>query len=323
MIMSEATIQWRKGAAVALDWGHCGNTNLAQHVFDDSPWLLARNDSLVHPDSNSSNEPSDGRQFCYNRSKRRMDTSDIIKCSESPERDLSLELFMVMMHQLRPTLKQAAMREIELLRSRCPDPKRGCKIVGMHLRLGNGEVDIRRDFDIVSHRSEKSVKMLLKLLTDTCQAIEGERCVFFVAGDSMEMLQELERVDPRVGFQHGAVLNQEGGGFTFGNDHYDAKGRAHGSGTTNNVEEKKCLSSVETALVDMLVLSSLDALVAPWYSSFQTGPKLAVYSSGGLVCAAKNYEAWHNSSGEDVACACQNTAEPMNVTDSALSKCRW
>ena len=53
-----------------------------------------------------------------------------------------------------------------------------------------------------------------------------------------------------------------------------------------------------------------DALLAPWYSSFQAGPKLAVYASGGLVCAATRLD-FASDAAADGKLMCARANEPV------------
>ena len=310
MLVSEVVRQWARGRAVAVDWGSCrdaanrSDMPLRPLFFDDSPWLRSASARASDVDfaSRSANAPMDGRTRCMSHltnkiiPQSRVVVQRIADCFADGA-VLDAAAFAHEQSLARPHVREAARALMRELEGRCGGARR-CVIVGVHVRAGNGEDGLRADLRPFvgpgGAAPDAVADGLRSLCARTCRALlgDGAACAVYAAGDDARVLERLELLDARVVRQRGAALAAPGTGFAFGDVR---RTRTNGSrfeqqlGAPGGGGDAGCgfaMRSIESALIDQLVLSSADALVAPWYSSFQAGPKLAVYASGGLVCAA-------------------------------------
>jgi len=152
----------------------------------------------------------------------------------------------------------------------------GASVIGVHLRLGNGEEALtlddrtpkipRRDiFKYVSQTADKIAEEVLK--------VSAKNVRLFVASDTHSALEEFHRFDPRVFFFTGGKWLQDNQGVPIG----------HGN-------DEACADLEHSVMLDAVLLGHADVLLTPMFSTFARMPSSIVLNRGGHWCENQQWK---------------------------------
>jgi hypothetical protein len=152
----------------------------------------------------------------------------------------------------------------------------GASVIGVHLRLGNGEEALtnddrtptipRRDiFKYVSQTADKIAEEVLK--------VSAKNVRIFVASDTHSALEEFHRFDPRVFFFTGGkwVQDNQGVNIGLGND-------------------EACADMEHRDMVDTVLLGHADVLMTPMFSTFTQRSRIIALNRGAQWCQNQQWK---------------------------------
>jgi len=167
----------------------------------------------------------------------------------------------------------------------------GAFIIGVHLRLGNGEegaiaehrppsIPQQDVFKYVSQTADRIAKEVLNVSANTIK--------IFVASDSHSAIEEFQRFDPRVFFFSGGTWLHEGQGVPIDSSHSN---------------DEACLDLERTVLLEAVLLGYADVLLTPQWSELTAISKNLALSRGAHWCENQQ---WLRKSG--------NIPDPANAS---------
>jgi len=298
--------------------GHRNRRTLMQAV---QAWTHGQTLSVVWPGCNGTNGWSLGQDVptMYRRSDVRWISADVsphdfdkqecqVKAANEPEFDDDSKQTLIALYQAReetrlmhPAVKwYYALQQLGInnspmgrIASRFIQQEfrgHGASIIGVHLRLGNGEEAAIKDnrppsipqqevFKYVSQTADRIAKEVLDVSADSIR--------IFVASDSHSAMEEFQRFDPRVFFFSGGTWLHEGQGVPIGN--YPGKDEA-------------CLDLERTVMLETVLLGYADVLLTPQWSEITAISKNLALSRGAHWCENQQ---WLSKSG--------NIPDPANA----------
>ena len=146
-----------------------------------------------------------------------------------------------------------------------------------------------------------------EMISNACTMMQDDTgpvtCQAYLATDAPRFRDILAKQDRRVHFYTESTIAEEG--VSLGNWRNGIQRKASPPPRRNTTRSGRrlreesdqsaqdeswvqdgCLSEYVSALVDMLVLSSMQAILVPTFSTYAMLPMLAVAGSGGLLCSA-------------------------------------
>jgi hypothetical protein len=256
-------------------WGYCDTTGVFHHLFGQQPIEELVNVTDNHRFARIHNEVPGFTKLT------RKGPKEECKCSfDKAEEDV--RFYQSMRKRFRLKDQVEAFRRRHFL-------NKNVTVVGMHIRAGNGEVG---DFS-KRQRTIRNADEWIQNVVDQLVRANWGPSVLFVATDTPPMIDKLrELLNGKmtvVSFEQ--LRPQHGTGVLFGE-----RGKVVTSG-------EKCLEGWESSLVDMILLSHADVVVAARPSSFSQSMPMSLV----LATSKESRKAMHpycelNPTGTDMRC---------------------
>jgi hypothetical protein len=266
---------------LSIDWGHCGDSGpIFDHLFERSQ---ESNMTLF-------SSPSPYKRVISNEEHGLHAWLNSEECASDPR---SAMLVCSAFNRMKPAIKEKYQLSMEILHDQPPFHHSRRSIVGVHVRHGNGETG---DFT-GKGRDRFDLRQLLHDTLSTIAAVVRQNQLtpdyaIFLATDSVEVEHMMRNMTLHPVLVRSQNRAPPGTGVTFG-----AWGHMCTSGKANPAcQNMKCLDAFSDIWLDLMVLSSCDAIVSSRYSSF--------VQSAQTLARARNIPFCNVGSGESCGCIC-------------------
>jgi hypothetical protein len=162
--------------------------------------------------------------------------------------------------------------------------KPGLPVVGVHVRMGNGEVAIAeagRDiklnlgtlFRYISQTAERAVREI--------SGKEGQDFRIFVATDTRSLAEAYQKIDPRVFFYEAGAAVPDGQADVM---RVGARRKSGGKTVEAGIETTNCASLEQTTLIEATLMGYADILLTPQWSELSGISKVIALARGAAWC---------------------------------------
>jgi len=289
-----AIYSWnRQGSHLLLDWGRCGGQPLFAMLFDDKatftvsglgefrPYDYSSNDVVLFENDNKKTMCTDGRVWhCGREGPEDQDERPDDYMDELSQWDFDHKQYHHMfvknevvgvVSALQKSLRSRWSGMAEHLVNRAAAG--GRKVIGVHLRLGNGEAAFSQDGRSIDLQEDQIILLLEgeieRLASERGWAADGYSIV--LATDTTSMAQRWNAIRPdKVYIRSEGCSTEQGEGIQTANEEQ------------KDPEECSCIQG--TAWADATALGLADLLIAPTWSSLMLLPKAMILAHGGEVC---------------------------------------